>query len=159
MININLTGMWHAAKAAIPHLKTAIRFAPQVVRRPRWLLSYAQTAHLPDLTVPNMTGQGQAPPTFFGAYRQGMASPLPTWDDVWWLAEQWGGPFMVKGVTRVDDARQAADAGVTAISVSNHGGNDLDGTPTTIRVLPAIAVAVGNQLEIVLDGVSAAAGT
>jgi isopentenyl diphosphate isomerase/L-lactate dehydrogenase-like FMN-dependent dehydrogenase len=97
MININLTGMWHAAKAAIPHLKTAIRFAPQVVRRPRWLLSYAQTAHLPDLTVPNMTGQGQAPPTFFGAYRQGMASPLPTWDDVWWLAEQWGGPFMVKG--------------------------------------------------------------
>jgi isopentenyl diphosphate isomerase/L-lactate dehydrogenase-like FMN-dependent dehydrogenase len=48
---------------------------------------------------------------------------------------------------------------VTAISVSNHGGNDLDGTPTTIRVLPAIAVAVGNQLEIVLDGVSAAAGT
>jgi heme/flavin dehydrogenase (mycofactocin system) len=133
-------------------LKTAIRFAPQVVRRPRWLLSYAQTAHLPDLTVPNMTGRGQAPPTFFGAYRQWMASPLPTWDDVRWLAEHWGGPFMVKGVTRVDDARRAADAGVTAISVSNHGGNDLDGTPATIRVLPAIAAAVGNQLEIVLDG-------
>ncbi len=69
-----------------------------------------------------------------------------------WLAEQWGGPFMLKGITRVDDARQAADAGATAISVSNHGGNDLDGTPATIRVLPGIAAAVGDQVEIVLDG-------
>src|SRR5712672_2969021 len=59
---------------------------------------------------------------------------------------------MVKGVTRVDDAKRAADAGVTAISVSNHGGNDLDGTPATIRVLPGIVAAVGGQVEIVLDG-------
>jgi pre-mycofactocin synthase len=59
---------------------------------------------------------------------------------------------MLKGVTRVDDARRAADAGVTAISVSNHGGNDLDGTPGTIRVLPGIAEAVGDQVEVVLDG-------
>jgi isopentenyl diphosphate isomerase/L-lactate dehydrogenase-like FMN-dependent dehydrogenase len=59
---------------------------------------------------------------------------------------------MLKGVTRVDDARRAAEAGVTAISVSNHGGNDLDGTPATIRVLPGIAAGVGDQVEIVLDG-------
>ena len=79
-------------------------------------------------------------------------SPLPTWDDVRWLREQWGGPFMLKGVTRVDDARRAVDAGVTAISVSNHGGNNLDGTPATIRALPAIADAVGDQVEVLLDG-------
>jgi pre-mycofactocin synthase len=81
-----------------------------------------------------------------------MASPPPTWDDVRWLREQWDGPFMLKGVIRVDDARRAVDAGVTAISVSNHGGNNLDGTPATIRALPAVAQAVGDQVEVLLDG-------
>jgi L-lactate dehydrogenase (cytochrome)/glycolate oxidase len=133
-------------------LKTAIQFAPQALRRPKWLLGYARTGRVPDLTVPNMVAAGEQPPTFFGAYGQWAASPLPTWEDVRWLREQWGGPFMVKGVIRVDDAKRAVDAGVTAISVSNHGGNDLDGTPATIRALPAIAAAVGDQVEIVLDG-------
>jgi heme/flavin dehydrogenase (mycofactocin system) len=133
-------------------LKTAIQFAPEVLRRPKWLLGYARTGRVPDLTVPNMVAAGEPPPTFFGAYGQWAASPLPTWEDVRWLREQWGGPFMVKGVIRVDDAKRAVDAGVTAISVSNHGGNDLDGTPASIRALPAIAAAVGEQVEIVLDG-------
>jgi len=133
-------------------LKTMVRFAPEVLRRPRWLLDFARTGQVPDLTVPNVVGRGEAAPTFFGAYRQWMAGPLPTWDDVRWLREQWGGPFMLKGVTRVDDAKRAVDAGVTAISVSNHGGNNLDGTPATIRALPAVAEAVGDQIEVVLDG-------
>src|ERR1700726_186417 len=133
-------------------LKTMVRFAPEVLRRPRWLLDFARTGQVPDLTVPNVVGQGEAAPTFFGAYGQWMAAPLPTWDDVRWLREQWGGPFMLKGVTRVDDAKRAVDAGVTAISVSNHGGNNLDGTPATIRVLPAVAEAVGDQIEVLLDG-------
>src|SRR5262249_27560530 len=64
----------------------------------------------------------------------------------------WAGPFMVKGITRIDEARRALDAGVSAISVSNHGGNNLDGTPATIRLLPGIAEAVGSQLEVLLDG-------
>jgi L-lactate dehydrogenase (cytochrome)/glycolate oxidase len=55
-------------------------------------------------------------------------------------------------VSRLDDARRAVDAGVSAISVSNHGGNNLDGTPATIRLLPAIADAVGDQIEVLLDG-------
>jgi pre-mycofactocin synthase len=55
-------------------------------------------------------------------------------------------------VCRIDDAKRAVDAGVTAISVSNHGGNNLDGTPATIRALPAIADAVGSQIEVLLDG-------
>ncbi len=58
---------------------------------------------------------------------------------------------MVKGIMRLDDARRAADIGASAISVSNHGGNNLDGTPASIRALPAIAEAVGSQLEVVLD--------
>ncbi|MCW2594702.1 MAG: flavin oxidoreductase, partial [Jatrophihabitans sp.] len=60
--------------------------------------------------------------------------------------------FLLKGVIRVDDARRAVDAGVTAISVSNHGGNNLDGTPAAIRALPVIAEAVGDQIEVLLDG-------
>jgi isopentenyl diphosphate isomerase/L-lactate dehydrogenase-like FMN-dependent dehydrogenase len=59
---------------------------------------------------------------------------------------------MLKGVMRVDDARRAVDAGVTAISVSNHGGNNLDGTPASVRALPAVAEAVGDQVEVLLDG-------
>jgi isopentenyl diphosphate isomerase/L-lactate dehydrogenase-like FMN-dependent dehydrogenase len=59
---------------------------------------------------------------------------------------------MIKGIMHPDDARRAVDAGVTAISVSNHGGNNLDGTPASIRALPGIAEAVGDQIEIVLDG-------
>ena len=76
----------------------------------------------------------------------------PTWDDVVWIRELWGGPFMLKGVMRVDDTKRAFDAGVSAISVSNHGGNNLDGTPATIRALPAIAEAVGDDIEVLLDG-------
>ncbi|MDT7796203.1 MAG: pre-mycofactocin synthase, partial [Mycobacterium sp.] len=81
------------------------------------------------------------PPTFFGVYGEWMSTPPPSWADVAWLRELWGGPFMLKGVTRVDDAKRAVDAGVSALSVSNHGGNNLDGTPATIRALPAIAGA------------------
>jgi pre-mycofactocin synthase len=133
-------------------LRAMARFAPEGLSRPRWLLQYARTGKVPDLTTPNLAPPGGAAPTFFGAYGEWMQTPLPTWDDVAWLREQWGGPFMLKGVTRVDDARRAAAAGVTAISVSNHGGNNLDSTPATIRLLPGIADAVGDQVEVLLDG-------
>lgn len=133
-------------------LREMIRLAPEGITRPRWLLSFARTGQLPDLTVPNMAAPGEQAPTFFGAYGQWMQTPPPSWDDVRWLREQWGGPFMLKGIVRVDDAKRAVDAGVTAISVSNHGGNNLDGTPATIRALPAVAEAVGGQVEVLLDG-------
>jgi L-lactate dehydrogenase (cytochrome)/glycolate oxidase len=133
-------------------LKAMMRLAPEGLMRPRWLLQYAKSGHLPDLTTPNLAGPDQAAPTFFGAYGEWMQTPLPTWEDVKWMREQWGGPFMLKGVSRVDDAKHAVQAGVTAISVSNHGGNNLDGTPAPIRALPAVAEAVGDQIEVLLDG-------
>jgi pre-mycofactocin synthase len=133
-------------------LKTMAKLAPEALRRPQWLLGYARTGRPPALTVPNLARPGAAAPTFFEAYGQWMQAPLPTWEDVAWLREQWEGPFMLKGVIRVDDAKRAVDAGVTAISVSNHGGNNLDSTPATIRALPAIAAAVGDQVEVLLDG-------
>src|SRR5690348_14154086 len=134
------------------NLKTALAFAPDVLRHPRWLLKYLRSGHLPDLCVPNMAEPGQRPPTFLRAYGQWMQSPTPTWEDISWLRDEWGGPFMLKGVMRIDDAKRAVDAGVTAISVSNHGGNDLDGVPASIRALPAIAEAVGDQIEVLFEG-------
>jgi pre-mycofactocin synthase len=140
---------------AIPErmdLRAMIRLAPEGIRRPRWLADFVKSGRVPDLTTPNLAEAGGAAPTFFGAYGEWMQTPLPTWDDIAWLREQWGGSFMLKGVMRVDDARRAVDAGVSAISVSNHGGNNLDGTPAPIRALPAIAEAVGDDVEILLDG-------
>jgi heme/flavin dehydrogenase (mycofactocin system) len=133
-------------------LKAMVRFAPEALMRPRWLRDFARTGKVPDLTTPNMASADGVAPTFFGAYGEWMQTPLPSWGDVAWLREQWGGPFMLKGVMRVDDAKHAVDAGVTAISVSNHGGNNLDGTPAPIRALPVVAEAVGDQIEVLLDG-------
>ena len=129
-----------------------LRLAPQGLSRPKWLTSYLRTGHLPGLTVPNLANDSQPAPTFFAAYGQWMGTPPPSWDDVAWMREQWDGPFLLKGITRIDDAKRAVDAGVTALSVSNHGGNNVDGTPATIRVLPGIARAVGDQVEVLLDG-------
>jgi heme/flavin dehydrogenase (mycofactocin system) len=133
-------------------LKSMARFAPEALSRPRWLYDFVKSGQLPDLTAPNMGAKGETGPTFFGAYGAWMQTPPPSWEDVAWLRKQWDGPFMLKGVTRVDDARRAVDAGVSAISVSNHGGNNLDGTPATIRALQPVAEAVGDQIEILLDG-------
>ena len=133
-------------------LKAMLKFAPEGITRPRWLLEFARTGKLPDLTTPNLAAPGEDPPTFFGAYGEWMGTPLPTWDDVKWLRDEWGGPFMIKGIMHPDDARRAVDIGANAISVSNHGGNNLDGTPASIRALPAVVDAVGDQVEVLLDG-------
>jgi heme/flavin dehydrogenase (mycofactocin system) len=134
-------------------LKAMLRYAPQVALKPAYLARWIRSGALPDLGVPNLGAQETTDiPTFFGAYGQWMGSTLPTWEDLAWLREQWGGPFMIKGITRPDDARRAVDIGATAISVSNHGGNNLDGTPATIRCLPGVADAVGDQIEVLLDG-------
>ena len=134
-------------------LRTLISQLPGVVTKPRWVSRWARAGGRPPaLEVPNFVAVGAPAPTFFGAYGEWMQTPPPTWDDVAWLAEQWGGPFMLKGVMRADDAKRAIDAGVTAISVSNHGGNNLDGSPAPIRVLHGIAETVGHQVEVVMDG-------
>ena len=140
---------------AIPErldLKALARLAPAGLARPGYLLDWLRHGGLPDLTVPNMALPGRPAPGFFAAYRDWMTVPPPSWADIAWLRDRWGGPFLVKGVMRPDDARRAVDAGATAVSVSNHGGNNLDGTPASIRALPAVAAAVGDSAEVLLDG-------
>jgi len=131
-------------------LRSKLRLSPEVITKPRWL--WAFTRRPPDLRVPNQVPRGELGPPFFAAYGEWMSTPPPTWDDISWLRQLWGGPFMLKGVMRVDDAKRAVGAGVSAISVSNHGGNNLDGTPASIRALPAVAAAVGDQVEVLFDG-------
>ncbi|MGC2678667.1 MAG: pre-mycofactocin synthase MftD [Mycobacterium sp.] len=133
-------------------LRTMLRMSPEVITRPGWLWRFGKTLRPPDLRVPNLAGRGEPGPPFFAAYGEWIGTPPPTWADIAWLRELWGGPFMLKGVMRIDDAKRAVDAGVSAISVSNHGGNNLDSTPASIRALPAVVDAVGDQIEVLLDG-------
>ncbi|MGH3521062.1 MAG: pre-mycofactocin synthase MftD [Haloechinothrix sp.] len=133
-------------------VKTMLKFAPQVMVRPRWLFDFLLAGKLPDLTTPNLAAAGAKGPTFFGAYGEWMGTPPPTWENLAWLRQQWDGPFLIKGIMHPDDARRAVDIGASAISVSNHGGNNLDSTPASIRALPSIVDAVGDQIEVVLDG-------
>jgi L-lactate dehydrogenase (cytochrome) len=134
------------------NLRSMLRLSPQAITKPRWLWDFGKSLRAPDLRVPNQARRGEPGPPFFAAYGQWMATAPPTWEDIAWLREMWGGPFMLKGVMRIDDAKRAVDAGVSAISVSNHGGNNLDGTPASIRALPAVAAAVGDQVEVLFDG-------
>jgi heme/flavin dehydrogenase (mycofactocin system) len=132
--------------------RTMVKFAPEVALRPSWALRWVRSGALPDLTAPNMALPGQPAPGFFGAYYEWMQTPLPTWEDLRWLRSQYDGKLMLKGVMRLDDAKNAVDVGFDAISVSNHGGNNLDGTPASIRALPTVAEAVGHEVDVLLDG-------
>ena len=133
-------------------LPTMLKHAPETIVRPRWLLDWLRSGAIPQLGVPNFPVRADEPvPGFFEAYGTWMGTPPPTWDDVAWLRSRWDGPFMVKGISRADEARRAADAGASAISVSTHGGNNLDGTPGAIRTLPEVVEAVGDRVEVVMD--------
>jgi heme/flavin dehydrogenase (mycofactocin system) len=132
-------------------LPTLIRYSPMGISRPGWAMRWLRGG-LPDLTVPNLASASGGAPTFGEAYVEWLQTPLPTWDDVRWLRDLWGGPFVVKGITDPDDARRAVDSGADAVSVSNHGGNNLDGTPASLRFLPGVVKAVGDEAEVLFDG-------
>jgi len=133
------------------NLPAMVKFLPMALSRPGWALRFL-IGGIPDLRAPNLATSRKGTPTFKEAYIEWMQTPLPTWRDVEWLRELWKGPFVVKGVFHPDDARRAVDAGADAISVSNHGGNNLDGTPASLRALPAIVDAVGDRVEVLFDG-------
>lgn len=138
-------------------LKAIIRNGPAMAPKVRWWYEFLRSRDIPDLSAPNLAPPGSSQgPTFFGAYYEWMTTPPPQWDDIEWMVSTWkqisGTPFVLKGVTRIDDARRAVDAGVDGISVSNHGGNNLDGTPATIRMLYPVSQAVGKDVTVLLDG-------
>ncbi len=131
--------------------RLAVRFAPQVVRRPRWLID-AVGDGLP-LEVANARGLGtpDAPISAADAIVGWVFSPL-TWEDFSWIRAQWPGPLVAKGLVTAEDARRAVDSGAAAIIVSNHGGRQLDGLAGSLPAMVEVLDAVGGQVEILVDG-------
>ncbi len=80
-----------------------------------------------------------------------MFDPTVTFDDLRWIAEQWGGPVVVKGIQTVDDARECVEAGATAVQLSTHGGRQLDRAPVPFQLLPDVVRAVGGDIDVFLD--------
>ncbi|HEB88438.1 MAG TPA: L-lactate dehydrogenase [Deltaproteobacteria bacterium] len=88
----------------------------------------------------------------YKAFVDSQFDPTVTWKDIAWLREHWGGKILLKGIMEVEDARAAADVGVEGLVVSNHGGRQLDGIASSLRKLPGIADAVGDRVEVFMDG-------
>jgi L-lactate dehydrogenase (cytochrome) len=126
-----------------------IPFLPQILSRPGWLMSYLLDGGLPGLPNVVIPGKGPMPLVDINA---ALAESTPTWADLRWIRELWKGPIVIKGVLTADDARRAVDEGVAAISVSNHGGRQLDGLPASLRALPEVVDAVKGRIEVLMDG-------
>jgi L-lactate dehydrogenase (cytochrome) len=124
----------------------------QALRRPRWAWDVGLWGRPHTLgNVAPVLGANTGLEDFF-AWMRNSFDPSVTWKDLEWVRGQWQGPLIVKGIMEADDARRAADIGADGIVVSNHGGRQLDGTPSTARALPAIAAAVGDRLTVLADG-------
>jgi L-lactate dehydrogenase (cytochrome) len=123
-------------------------FLPQFVAKPGWLAGFLGDGGL--MNFPNVVlDKGAMPYADVGA---ALAQSVVSWADFKWIHDVWRGPIVVKGVHTADDGRRAVDEGAQAIIVSNHGGRQLDGVAATIRVLPEVATAVGNRVEVLMDG-------
>ncbi len=131
-------------------LRNALRFAPEMIMRPRWAYDFLRDGLR--IEVPNVRVSRGGPPLSTAEASETMRAHTPTWADLAWIREQWPGPIAVKGVLTREDAQRAVDAGVDGVVVSNHGGNALDGTPPTLKVLPEVVSAVGDQIEVLVDG-------
>ncbi len=120
---------------------------------PLWSLSYVSN---PPFSLANVTHRVAAASgddvTTLVDYIAGQFDRTVTWDDAARMAQEWGGPFVVKGILTADDALRAVDIGAKAIMLSTHGGRQLDHTPAPIDVLPEIRAAVGDAVEIIVDG-------
>jgi isopentenyl diphosphate isomerase/L-lactate dehydrogenase-like FMN-dependent dehydrogenase len=126
-----------------------IPYLPQILSRPGWLMRYLLDGGLPGLPNVIVPGKGQMALVDINA---ALAESAVTWADLRWIREIWRGPIVVKGVLTGDDARHAMDEGVAAISVSNHGGRQLDGVPASLRALPEVVEAVKGRIEVLMDG-------
>jgi L-lactate dehydrogenase (cytochrome) len=140
------------AMAGTPGRWAKVRRGLDIASHPSWIRSTAVGGK--PLTFGNLEKAvpGARSPTAFRDWVDAQFDPSVTWEDVAWVREQWPGKLVVKGVLDPEDARRAADAGVDGIVVSNHGGRQLDSGPSSARALPAVADAVGDEVEVLADG-------
>ena len=129
-------------------LKSLFSFA----MHPRW--SFNLLIH-PDFRLANVVHRVDAlsnSPMSLIEYVNSQFDRTVSWEDVAWLIQEWNGPFVIKGLLTADDATKAKDVGASAIMISNHGGRQLDGTPAPIDCISSMREAVGNDLELIVDG-------
>ncbi|MDE2270485.1 MAG: alpha-hydroxy-acid oxidizing protein [Xanthomonadaceae bacterium] len=131
--------------------RPTLRNLANLARHPRWCLGMART---PRRHFGNIAGhvEGVSDMSSLAAWTAEQFDRGLDWNDVEWIRNRWGGKLVMKGVLDPDDARRAVDCGADAIVVSNHGGRQLDGAPSSISVLPEIAARVGNDCEVWMDG-------
>ena len=131
-----------------PKLKMGSLF--NAAMRPGWWWQFLMSERV---TLANIAGRPGVDhkTNLLSKFINSQFDPSVTWRDVEWMLGEWNGPFVIKGIMRPDDAIKAAELGVQAIIVSNHGGRQLDGTPATIDVLAQIVDAVGDRTEVILD--------
>jgi len=122
-----------------------------IATKPRWALGMLGT---PRREFGNIVGHvsGVENMSSLSAWTAQQFDPALNWDDVEWVKQRWGGKLILKGIMDAEDAALAVQSGADALVVSNHGGRQLDGAPSTIEALPAIVAAVGQQIEVWMDG-------
>jgi isopentenyl diphosphate isomerase/L-lactate dehydrogenase-like FMN-dependent dehydrogenase len=138
----------------VPHLMGSnplamLPFFPQLFARPGWLISFLMDGGVPKLENVVVPGKG---PLAMVNVSESLARGAVSWKQMSWIREAWRGPIIIKGVLIADDARRAIDEGASAVVVSNHGGRQLDSVSATIRALPEIVDAVGDKIEVLMDG-------
>lgn len=143
---------YRSGLAGAPGLKGALRRAFQATRHPRWALDVGLLGRPHSLgNVAPLLGKKSGLDDFLG-WMRGNFDPAVTWRDLEFIRGEWTGPLVIKGVLDPEDASTAAAVGADGIIVSNHGGRQLDGVPSTAEALPAIADAVAGKLKILADG-------
>jgi len=122
-----------------------------LMTKPRWCLGMLGTKrHSFGNIVGHAKGVGDL--SSLSSWTAEQFDPALSWNDVEWIKKRWGGKLILKGIMDAEDARRAVDSGADAMIVSNHGGRQLDGAPSSIAALPAIAQAVGSKIEVWMDG-------
>jgi len=116
---------------------------------PRWVWNYFTS---PPIELANVRDRIKGDVTTLVSFFNDELDRTVSWDDAEWMIKEWDGPFAIKGILSAEDARRAADVGATAVMVSNHGGRQLDSSPAPIEVLPEIVDAVGDRMEVILEG-------
>jgi L-lactate dehydrogenase (cytochrome) len=120
--------------------------------RPKWTFNYLRHEKFQLANVKDFTKKGSSIAKGVMEYINEQYDPAMSWKDAEYCIKRWGGPFAIKGLMSVEDAKRAVDIGASAILLSNHGGRQLDGSRSPFDQLPAIREAVGDKLEIILDG-------
>ncbi len=123
-----------------------------IAMHPRWVYRHLTTPRIEVANVAHRPPPGSHALGGIIQYLNAQLDPSVTWDDADWMIREWGGPFAIKGIMTAEDARRAADIGASAVMVSNHGGRQLDFSPAPFDVLEEIVDAVGDRLEVILDG-------